>query len=95
MADEQALIVAKQLPPDHTTLCEFIAGFALFWTFVTRVCWWAALLAYVIKLRAAFPVSTGSTEPGDRLVERITDLEKRLALAKADEAHAKLGKSTP
>ncbi|QRV76847.1 hypothetical protein RhiJN_19692 [Ceratobasidium sp. AG-Ba] len=48
-------------------------------------------LSYVLKLRDVFPISTGSVESGDlRLVNRVTDLERELALARADEAQAKL-----
>ncbi|KAG9096164.1 hypothetical protein FS749_008997 [Ceratobasidium sp. UAMH 11750] len=51
-----------------------------------------AAVAYILKLRDVFPISsrTGVPDAGDRLVERIAELERRLALARADEAQAKL-----
>ncbi|KAG9125618.1 hypothetical protein FRC07_006858 [Ceratobasidium sp. 392] len=53
-------------------------------------------LSYILKLRDVFPISSrkpGATDTGDRLIHRIAELERRVELARADEAQAKLGKS--
>jgi len=69
----QALVIAKEIPTDHSPL------------------------SYVIKLRDTFPLLASAERScgtgghsGDRLLERIEELERRLTLARADEAHAKL-----
>jgi hypothetical protein len=90
----QALVIAKEIPADYSPLCRY------------RACLFRSIsdakvgVAYVIKLRDVFPLSapaersygSGGAHSGDRLVKRIEELERRLTLARADEAHAKLGK---